>query len=39
MAGVCACPESPIGPGDHEPFVVHFDAAIEPCGVWVGANE
>jgi hypothetical protein len=29
-AGARAYPESPIGPGDHEPFVVHCNAAIQP---------
>jgi hypothetical protein len=38
-AGIGVNPASAIGPGDHEPFVVHRDAAIEPGGVRVGANE
>ena len=38
-AGICASPARRIGAGDHEPLVIHRDAAIEPGCVRIRANE
>ena len=38
-AGIFASRARTIGAGNDEPLVIHRDAAIEPGGVRIGANE